>query len=483
MSPLRLLALVLLTLAPVLAASAQGAAAVAGGAVEWEQLPIIPNQVSAVVHDIVFLRGPTPETDTLFQVESGFHRFDPEANDGEGGWTETCFHTCLPKVALATTAGTLLVGGFSGEIGRSTDGGRTWEEIDHYTGTLFQTALPSLVGPGGHGAIFGSSAVSPMRSFDDGKTGTWERSNLGPTGGEPITFANVPPSEALPEGRLLAGVWNGVTYSDDGGVSWQPSEGAYGYAQYIAHDFAFLPEPGHPYGGAMLAAIDDLEWDRDSTATVYRSDDGGATWERLHRFVPSAYGMANLNEVRLAVTADGAVWAGLRHNEGGPSYDYEGAIARSFDGGQTWAPAQAGYGRHAVNELVVARDGRLYAATVEGVWRTTAPVAVSAEAGPDEAAGAVGGAGALVLGAPYPNPSDGSVTVPLTLESATRVRVVTYDALGRAVGVLHEGPLRRGDHRLTLGTEGLPPGVYVVRAEGQAGGREVKASRRVTVLR
>jgi hypothetical protein len=84
----------------------------------------------------------------------------------------------------------------------------------------------------------------------------------------------------------------------------------------------------------------------------------------------------------------------------------------------------------------------------------------------------------------HPNPSAGRTTVALTLAEAEEVRVVVYDVLGRAVAVLHEGPLAVGTARLSLPV--LPSGTYLVRVSGSnatgAGGNTV-ATRRVTVVR
>src|SRR5690554_2541630 len=66
----------------------------------------------------------------------------------------------------------------------------------------------------------------------------------------------------------------------------------------------------------------------------------------------------------------------------------------------------------------------------------------------------------------YPNPATASATVALTLEVTSEVRVVVYDVLGRAIAVLHVGPLGAGEHALTFESAHLPAGLYLVRAEG-----------------
>lgn len=95
----------------------------------------------------------------------------------------------------------------------------------------------------------------------------------------------------------------------------------------------------------------------------------------------------------------------------------------------------------------------------------------------DEAVAA--GPATLGLSAPHPNPARGRATVGLTLPEAGPVRAEVFDALGRRVAVLHDGPLAAGEHALRLDAAGLPAGVYVVRAATPAG----VASRRVTVVR
>ncbi len=86
----------------------------------------------------------------------------------------------------------------------------------------------------------------------------------------------------------------------------------------------------------------------------------------------------------------------------------------------------------------------------------------------------------FALGAPYPNPSAGSVTVPLTLGRAAEARVVVFDMLGRRVAVLAEGLLGAGRHALTLEAAGLPAGVYLVRADAEG---EPPATARITLIR
>ncbi|GAB5534236.1 MAG: hypothetical protein Rubg2KO_04850 [Rubricoccaceae bacterium] len=324
--------------------------------------------------------------------------------------------------------------------------------------------MPGLAVPGGHGPIFAGFGLDLYRSDDDGKPGSW--TTVGRTGGEALSFADVPPSDSLPDGRLLAGLWNGIAYSGDGGDSWTPAEDAYnGGGFLLVHSFAWMPEAEHPYGGVMLASVDDREFGRDSSGAVWRSEDGGATWDRWHRFSPSVYDLDDINTVHLLRTDNGILWAGLEHREGGPD-PFEGSIARSFDGGLSWERADTGFGMFGVKDLVVSRDGRVYAATDGGLWRTVAPVGVAVDRQPEvEALG-------LTV---HPNPSRQRVEIKLAGRDrqpegrrSQRVEIVVVDAQGREVAY-HD--LASGSS-WQLDVSGWAPGVYHARAGGD---RQLKA--------
>jgi hypothetical protein len=60
----------------------------------------------------------------------------------------------------------------------------------------------------------------------------------------------------------------------------------------------------------------------------------------------------------------------------------------------------------------------------------------------------------------YPNPTAGGATVEFGLDEAADVRVEVYDALGRRVAVLAEGPHGAGPHRARFEAGGLADGVY-----------------------
>jgi len=110
--------------------------------------------------------------------------------------------------------------------------------------------------------------------------------------------------------------------------------------------------------------------------------------------------------------------------------------------------------------FVRASEGYFYAVNSRDI--TVSP-GVSAEGGATPQAAR--------LSAVYPNPvRGGRATVNLSLgeTQGQAVRVAVYDALGREVAVLHDGPLAGGaNHQLAVPAHALAAGVYYVRATGE----------------
>jgi hypothetical protein len=84
------------------------------------------------------------------------------------------------------------------------------------------------------------------------------------------------------------------------------------------------------------------------------------------------------------------------------------------------------------------------------------------------------------LSAPRPNPFAASTRLELTVDEPVEMTVAVYDALGRRVAVLHEGPLRAQTYTLRVDAGDLPPGLYLVRATD---GRGHTATRSVALVR
>lgn len=93
------------------------------------------------------------------------------------------------------------------------------------------------------------------------------------------------------------------------------------------------------------------------------------------------------------------------------------------------------------------------------------------EGGPETAA-------ALSLGNVFPNPTAGSASVVLNGRAGSRVTVRVYDVTGRMVGVVAEDVAASGQ-TLSIDTRGLAAGMYLVRADSDAG----VATARMTVAR
>jgi hypothetical protein len=154
-------------------------------------------------------------------------------------------------------------------------------------------------------------------------------------------------------------------------------------------------------------------------------------------------------------------------------------VYRTADGGQTWEavgrlPMDRMHpelpGSDYAEYVVLGPDGHLWVLLFQtgrspnSIYRSAEPALaafpVASEVPPQT------GAARLSVD---PNPASGRVSVRLTTEVPSSLDVSVYDALGRRVAVLHNGPLAAGEHTFVLDTSGMSSGTYVVRSgSGQA---------------
>ncbi|NBC18938.1 MAG: T9SS type A sorting domain-containing protein [Bacteroidetes bacterium] len=144
------------------------------------------------------------------------------------------------------------------------------------------------------------------------------------------------------------------------------------------------------------------------------------------------------------------------------------AAAPEADGGAAWQPQGwvDGWGTTAEPQQYAYRvDGvapgthrfRLKQVDFDGTFAYSPEVEVT-----------IGLDAAYRLTAPYPNPFNPEARFSLMVRRAQHVEVAVYDALGRRVRVLHDGPLAAGTARsFVVEGHGLKSGVYFIRAVGE----------------
>lgn len=79
----------------------------------------------------------------------------------------------------------------------------------------------------------------------------------------------------------------------------------------------------------------------------------------------------------------------------------------------------------------------------------------------------------------YPNPFNPATEIAYTLPQAGWVRLLVYNALGRRVATLVNGPQSAGRHTVLFDGAGLPTGVYLYQL--QAG--EFRARRKMMLVK
>ena len=397
---------------------------------------------------------------------------------------------------LDSAGDTLLIGSAGGgQLNRSTDHGATWTMVEGPSYVEGRSGGPRR--PGGFFVIppgrprAGRVLAGGAFQYSDDRGATWTDADYPNPGDatEPGAFA------LMPSGRILAaGRW-GVATTDDGGSSFQTTP-VWGPFQFEGDGLAALATPGSTQSGAPAcgqadvtrcdgAVLLSIEVPFDGVF-AYRTNDGGRTWSERYP-LPQPYDGIGYGETAGVVA--------LPPGPGGLGRAVavlgRGMVYRTMDGAQSWQPIGrlplrtdgvdwAGY-------LLLGPDRHLWVMTRRAgpepheIYRSAERVdevlAVAGEGGPETPPG--------VRLDVNPNPTSGRGTVRITVaEASAGASVMVYDALGRRVAALHDGPLGVGMHTFAFETAALAPGVYVVQARATSQGTSPWAeARRITIRR
>ncbi|WP_431855710.1 WD40/YVTN/BNR-like repeat-containing protein [Azospirillum sp.] len=256
--------------------------------------------------------------------------------------------------AMADPAtGALYAGGgnewFGPAVWRSTDLGATWthssDGLAYPAGETPVKAVWSLV-TAADGALYaGVEPAGLFRSEDAGRS--WRhisglrahpsRAEWQPGGGGLILHTIVPhPRDPR---RMWVGISaGGVFYTDDGGATWEPRNRGT-RADYMPEDQRY-PEYGQCVHHIAMAAGAPERLYQQNHCGMYRSDDGGRSWESIEAGLPSSFGFPAAAHPRdpdtlylLPLNGDSI---GRFMPEG------KAAVWRTRDGGATWEDRRTG---------------------------------------------------------------------------------------------------------------------------------------------
>jgi len=329
-----------------------------------------------------FVRALSTAGTTLFATVTNMRRVY-RSDDGGDTWTssgEGFAHGTRTEGLLAVNedlvfAGTDRVGAF-----RSDDGGQTWKKINR--------GLPEFNGTAGlqfrrmshfvqlDGAIYVATGIdlefiTGQQRFENTGAGVFKTTDNGRNwqparqGLPIITFDSFGDPKFDPvtglgafDGLLLAGTFRrGVFRSEDGGQSWQESNAGLPRAPVTPSVTSLVELDGEIFAGADTFG--------QFLPTLYRSDDGGRRWVDSSNGLPTATAVNSL-----AAAGCGTLYAAVN--------DDARSLFVSTDFGRSWQPADGGLPGRRTNVLASA-PGVVYAGTAGlGVWRNGAGVACDA---------------------------------------------------------------------------------------------------------
>ena len=226
---------------------------------------------------------------------------------------------------------------------RTTNGGRTWEELSglrgHGTGPKWQPGAGGmclhtiLLDPTVKGRMFiAISAAGAFRSDDAGKT--WKPINQGlksqyipsPEAEVGHCVHRIAQHKSRPDTLFMQKHWD-VMRTDNAGESWQEVSGN------LPTDFGFVIDV-HAHEPETIYVVpiksDSEHYPLEGKLRVYRSKTGGNEWEELTRGLPQSNCFVNV--LRDAMAVDSLEKCGIYFGTTG------GQVYASPDAGDSWAP-------------------------------------------------------------------------------------------------------------------------------------------------
>ena len=403
--------------------------------------------------------------------------------------------------AVILPDGQIFLGVFRQGVAHSTDGGKSWEVLKSgMTATVVQALLAHP-----NGSIWAGTAGNGLFRSDD-RGLSWHPVALGKDWGSGISHMVLSPSGAMvvsqgplylssdggsswqalpnpvfnvsalefsPSGELYVGDWTGLFKLSDSGGSWVRVTDAVTAVESIA--FA-------PNGDILLGTASGTDGEHHG---VFRSSDGGATWNKAP-MDPSSKAVTALVLVNDSTALAGAMRSGhFLSTDGAESFTFHqeqpwtggfnqfatsaagtiyaatgGGLLRFSDDGREWS--YIGPSGPTDNLLSVAVDdnGHIYLGSDgSGVYRSLYPVELDLDRGEDEIPSQI------ALAQNYPNPFNLSTTIDYQIRTAGHIRVTVSDLLGRTVAILVDQSQSAGSHQVHFDAAHLPSGMYIYRLE------------------
>jgi photosystem II stability/assembly factor-like uncharacterized protein len=293
------------------------------------------------------------------------------------------------QIAFAAT-GTLGQHGYAdGGVYRSTDGGRSWTEV--LANRICHALALSPAFATDHTLWVAPSTYSENLGLQVSSDGGDSWAPLAP--GIHAQVLAPSPEYALDRTLFAGTLDSGLQRSGDGGSIWD---------QVLDRPITALAiSPAYAASRTLYAGVKPAA---DAPGEIWRSTDGGETWARSDTGIPGTADGEAATLSALHFAPDGSVLAGLYYG----SEEEGGAVYRSTDGGDTWQALGSGLEPAGVFALGTMPGGSWtgYAGTGSGLWELEVSQGGPAEPGTWTSNGPRGGR-ALTLGVSPDFASDG----------------------------------------------------------------------------
>lgn len=315
---------------------------------------------------------------------------------------------------------------------KTTNGGNNWFETDSILRGIDVKML--AIDPVNPNTVFAATMAGLFKTTNGGTT--WDTTTLIAPIARTIVF------DPQNSNIIYAGMFGpaSICKSTDAGATWDTIS--------IANDdttvICVAVAPSNPdviYAGTV---------GNEQGVYVYKSLDGGLTWQRKSKGLPRLndpdsmrwHRPKGVNSLAIDPINPNIVYAGIA---------LEGGIYRTTDGGENWTAMNNGYNGYPFTDIVVIDPGdrkTLYAGSYNGIWTYTTTDTL--EPSPQDKKAIV-----------YPNPARGThVTFIYDLDSAAEVTIKVYSLSKQLVASIAETK-SAGENSTRLDISEIPSGIYL----------------------